>query len=77
MSLQAWYPFDGNINNYGVGALNLTQTTAPTYSTSGKLGARALATGGFKWTAAQSAAILNNNAISFAFWIKALNTTSG
>lgn len=76
MSLMAWYPFDGNTQNYGVGSLSLTQTTAPTYS-AGKLCDKALANGGFKWTAAQTASVLNNEAITIAFWIKPLNTTSG
>jgi hypothetical protein len=61
MSLKAWYPFDGNIDNYGVGNLNLTQITAPAYvSASGKVCNKALSTGAFKWTAAQTASVLNN-----------------
>lgn len=75
MSLMAWYPFDGNIQNYGVGSLSLTQTTTPTYN-AGKLCDKSLASGGFKWTAAQAASILNNEAITIAFWIKPLNTSS-
>ena len=75
MSLMAWYPFDGNIQNYGVGSLSLTQTTTPTYN-AGKLCDKALASGGFKWTAAQAASILNNEAITITFWIKPLNTSS-
>lgn len=77
MSLQAWYPLDGNIKNYGVGQLTPTVTTTPAYVNGGKIGAQALSTGGIKWTAAQSASVLNNTAISIAFWIKPLNTTSG
>lgn len=76
MSLQAWYPLDGNLKNYGVGQLNLTATTAPSYVNEGKISTQALSTGGLKWTAEQSATILNNKELSIAFWIKALNTTS-
>ncbi len=77
MSLQAWYPLDGNLKNYGVGQLNPTVSTTLAYADGGKIGAKALATGGFTWTAAQTASVLNNTAVSFAFWIKPLNTSSG
>jgi len=72
MSLRAWYPFNGNTNNQGTGNLNLIQTVAPTYASNGKLCSKALATGAFKWSAAQAASIFNNQAISIAFWIKPL-----
>lgn len=77
MSLKAWYPFNGNYNNQGVGALNLTQVTAPAYVTGGKVCNQTLSTGAFKWTADQTNSILNNKAISIAFWIKALNSNDG
>lgn len=77
MSLKAWYPFNGTINNQGAGALNLTQVTAPVYATGGKVCNQALSRGGFKWTATQTNSILNNEAISIAFWIKVLNSNGG
>ena len=77
MSLRAWYPFNGHAKNQGAGNLELTQTTAPTYANDGKLSNKALSTGGFKWTAEQTNSILNNDAMSFAFWIKPLNTSGG
>ncbi len=77
MSLKAWYPLDGNTINYGVGQLTPVVSTTPTYVSGGKIGAKALSTGGLKWTATQTASILNNTAISFAFWIKPINTTAG
>lgn len=76
MSLKAWYPFNGNQNNQGIGDLNLTQTTTPTYELDGKVCEKALSSGGFKWTAAQTASILNNQELSIAFWIKPLNSNN-
>ena len=75
MSLKAWYPFDGDFKNYGVGNLNLIQVTAPTYVTPGKLGSKALSTGSFKWTAEQTASVFNNQTISIAFWIKIIDAS--
>lgn len=77
MSLRAWYTFNGTINNQGAGVLKLAQITAPVYVTGGKVCNQALSTGSFKWTAAQTNSILNNTAISIAFWIKVLNNNSG
>lgn len=51
----------------GAGAFDLTQTTAPTWAT-GKTAAQALNAGAFKWTAAQTASILNNEEFSYACW---------
>ena len=68
MALLAWYPFNGNATNNGCGEADLTVTTTPSYTNSGKLG-KALSTGGFKWSAEQTEKILNNKAITIAFWI--------
>ena len=68
MPLRAWYPLDGSVANRGAGSFDLTQTTAPTWA-AGKTAAQALNSGAFKWTAAQTASILNNDALSFAVWI--------
>ena len=38
MSLQAWYPLNGNINNYGVGNLTPSSSGNIAYA-SGKIGA--------------------------------------
>lgn len=77
MSLKAWYPFITDANNYGLGDLDLTQATAPTYISGGKIGSTCLNTGGFKWTAEQTASVFNNNELTIAFWIKVTGTTSG
>ena len=67
MPLRAWYPLNGNTNNMGASNLTLTQTTAPAWST-GKTSSQAMTTGAFKWTAAQSNSIFNNNEFSYACW---------
>lgn len=67
MPLRAWYPLNGSAVNMGAGAFELTQTTAPTWAT-GKTAAQALNAGAFKWTAAQTAGILNNEEFSYACW---------
>lgn len=68
MSLRAWYVLNGNVKNQGLGDLELTQVTAPTWAT-GKLCNQALNGGAFNWTAAQTASILNNNELSYSAWI--------
>lgn len=68
MSLRAWYVLNGNVKNQGLGDFELTQVTAPTWAT-GKLCNQALNGGAFKWTAAQTANILNNNEFSYSAWI--------
>ena len=75
MSLKAWYPFNGDFVNQGVGDLSLTQVTAPTYIDNGKIG-KALNQGAFNWSAAQTASVLNNQEISICFWIY-VNTATG
>ncbi len=65
MALKAWYTFNNNIKNQGVGDAELTQTNVPTF-VDGKFG-KALNQGGFKWTAEQTAKILNNQEISICF----------
>ena len=68
MSLKAWYPFNGDFINQGVGDLSLTQVTTPTYIDNGKFG-KCLSAGAFKWSAAQTASILNNEEVSFSIWV--------
>lgn len=75
MALKAWYPLNMDTANYGSGNLDLIQTAAPTYVSGGKTGANALNRGGFKWSAAQTASVLNNDAFSYACWIKPTPTT--
>lgn len=75
MSLQAWYPFNGNYENLGLGDLDLTVQTSPTYTT-GKVTGQAINTGLFKWTPEQSSKILNNKALSVCFWLKPTASTS-
>lgn len=67
MPLRAWYPLNGSAVNMGAGAFDLTQTTAPTWAI-GKTAAQALNAGAFKWTAAQTASIMNNEEFSYACW---------
>lgn len=68
MSLRAWYVLNGNVKNQGLGDFELTQVTAPTWAT-GKLCNQALNCGAFRWTAEQTAKILNNNELSYSAWI--------
>ena len=63
----AWYPLNGDYKNYTAENMGLTQTSTPSYE-NGKIG-RALNLGGFKWTAEQTAKILNNKEVSIALWI--------
>lgn len=67
MALKAWYTFNNNYNNQGCGNAELTVVTAPTY-VNGKMG-KALNQGAFKWTAEQTAQILNNKALTICFWV--------
>ena len=75
MSLQAWYPFNGDYENQGLGDLDLTVTTSPSY-TFGKVTNQGLSSGGFKWSTEQSSKILNNKALSICFWIKVTSAAS-
>lgn len=75
MSLQAWYPFNGNYENQGLGDLDLIVTTSPSYTT-GKVTNQGLNLGGFTWTATQSAKVLNNKALSICFWLKPTTSAS-
>lgn len=67
MSLVAWYPLNGDYKNYTGYDMDLTPSGTISY-TDGKIG-KALHTGGFKWTAEQTANILNNDELSIALWI--------
>lgn len=67
MGLMAWYPFNGDYKNYGLGDLDLSVITTPAFST-GKTG-QGLTTGAFTWTATQAASVFNNNEISICFWL--------
>lgn len=71
MSLQVWLPLNGNVNNQGL-LSDPTISTAPTY-VDGKLG-KAISTGALTLTAEQTSSVLNNQAISFCFWIKITGT---
>lgn len=67
MALIAWYPLNGNIKNHGIGDAEGIITTTPAY-TNGKIG-QCLTTGGFKWTATQTAKNFSDNAFSYCCWI--------
>lgn len=68
MSLLAWYPLIKDMHNQGVGDADVTITTSPTFG-AGKIGGALISGGTCTWTAAQTNKILNNTALSFAFWI--------
>lgn len=67
MSLKVWLPLNGNISNYGL-INNFTQSTSPSYTSEGKIG-KALTTGALTMSAEQTASVLNNNEVSFCFWV--------
>lgn len=73
MGLVAWYPLDGNANNYGIKDANLTVTSALTYG-NGLFG-KGMTTGTARWTAAQAGDLLGYR-FSFCAWIKVLDTTN-
>lgn len=72
MSLKTWYPFDGNITNYGLGSKTYTTSGTITYNT-GKLTKQCLGTGSgyvkLPYTDFQT------NEITIAAWLNP-NTTS-
>ena len=67
MALRAWYPLNGSAGNRMTGGSDLTQTTAPSWA-DGKVVTQAMTTGGYKWSAARTAEILNNEEFSYACW---------
>lgn len=67
MSLMVWLPLNGDLTNQGLSG-EITQITAPVFVNNGKIG-KAMSTGSAKLTAAQASNILNNNQMSFCFWI--------
>lgn len=66
MSLQVWLSGNNTMTNQGLLG-DLIQTTAPTY-VDGKFG-KSMSTGGYKMSAEQTAQVLNNEAVSFCFWV--------
>lgn len=68
MSLIAWYPLNGDVKNYGLEDMELTEFSSPTFVDNGKIG-KAMSAGHYKWTAEQTAKILNNEELSITFWI--------
>lgn len=73
MALQVWLPLNGNTSNQGLLG-NLTTTGNITYK-DGIYG-KSINTGGLTMTAEQTASVLNNDAVSIAFWIY-VNTDTG
>lgn len=71
MSLQVWLPLNGDIKNHGLLG-DFTVGTPPVF-TSGKL-SQALSSGSLTMTPEQTALVLNNEEVSFCFWIKPINT---
>lgn len=70
MALQIWIPFigDNSCSNQGI-AGDLAVVTQPTLINGGKIGTKAISSGQYKMSASQTAAVLNDNAWSLAFWI--------
>ena len=66
MSLQIWLSGNNTMTNQGLLG-DLIQTTAPTY-VDGKFG-KSMSSGGYKMSAEQTAQVLNNEAVSFCFWV--------
>ena len=71
MSLQVWLPLNGDIKNHGLLG-DFTVGITPVF-TSGKL-SQALSSGSLTMTPEQTASVLNNNEVSFCFWIKPIGT---
>ena len=67
MSLKVWLPLNGSASNQGLLG-DFTQSTSPSYTSDGKLG-KAMTTGAFIMSAEQTASVLNNDAVSFCFWV--------
>lgn len=66
MALQVWLPLNGNTKNLGL--LDELTVSGATYA-AGKLDAQALNAGSVQMTAEQTAKVLNNKAVSIAFWV--------
>lgn len=71
MGLQVWLPLNGNIKNHGLLG-DFAVGTTPVF-TFGKL-SQALSSGSLTMTPEQTALVLNNEEVSFCFWIKPINT---
>lgn len=71
MSLQVWLPLNGDVKNHGLLG-DFTVGITPVF-TSGKL-SQALSSGSLTMTPEQTALVLNNEEVSFCFWIKPINT---
>lgn len=71
MSLQVWLPLNGNTKNHGLLG-DFAVGTTPVF-TFGKL-SQALSSGSLTMTPEQTALVLNNEEVSFCFWIKPINT---
>lgn len=74
MGLIAWYPLNGNLEDYGIEDANLIQSAAPAY-VNGKIG-KSLSAGGAQWNAETTNRILNHNKLSFCFWWKNLSNNT-
>ena len=71
MSLQVWLPLNGDVKNHGLLG-DFTVGITPVF-TSGKL-SQALSSGSLTMAPEQTASVLNNNEVSFCFWIKPIGT---
>ena len=71
MSLQVWLPLNGSTVNQGIAGF-WPAAAGITYATAGKIGAKCCSGGSLTMSANQTASILNNQAITIAFWIKPL-----
>ena len=69
MALQVWLPLTQDTRNQGLASGNINWTTAASFTNNGKLGGKALTTGGCKMPASMTSQVLNNTAVSIACWL--------
>ena len=70
MSLVAWYPLNGDLENHGVGDATFSTTSGAIFTDYGKTGKAIQGTvKSFSWSAEQTAKLLNSDEFSIALWI--------
>lgn len=75
MSLKIWLPLNGSTINQGTAGFQ-PAAAGITYADSGKVGAKSCSGGSLSMPAEKAATILNNQAITIAFWIKPLTNNN-
>lgn len=78
MALMHWYCFRNNkTRNYGIGISAYQTSQFTSASKQGKVTTHSVSSGGLALTANAAKETFNNQAMTIAFWIKPLNTSSG